>query len=177
MTGAVVRGALAGAAAWWAMDHALRWMRGAESPVVREEEDRARGRVPALEVLADRVAGAAGADLTRGQREAGGTVAQWTVGVAMGVLVAVVRPRDPAVRWRRGLSYGAVLSLTVDEGLVPLLGLAPGPWAFPWQTHARGFLGHLVFGIAAEAVLAAVDRTREARATRRLSPSLPALVR
>lgn len=158
----VVRGALAGAAAWYAMDHALRRMRDAEAPSVRVREDQARGGVPALEVLAERVAGAAGAELTRGEREAGGTAVQWTVGVSMGVLLGVLRPRDPLVRWGRGLRYGAALSFTVDEGLLPLLGLSPGPTAFPWQTHARGFVGHLVFGVVAETVLAGLDRPRTA---------------
>jgi len=37
-------------------------------------------------------------------------------------------------------------------------GMTPGPGSFPWQAHARGLVGHLVFGLAAEAALSAADR-------------------
>jgi uncharacterized membrane protein YagU involved in acid resistance len=73
------------------------------------------------------------------------------------MLYGVVRDRVPGSGLRRGLAYGAAFSLLVDEGLVPLLGLAPGPRAFPWQTHARGFAGHLVFGAVAETTLELLD--------------------
>jgi hypothetical protein len=37
------------------------------------------------------------------------------------------------------------------------LGLTPDPQEFSWQTHARGLAGHLVFGIAADAMLRVLD--------------------
>ena len=40
----------------------------------------------------------------------------------------------------------------------PVLGLTPGPMAFPWQAHARGLAGHLAYGVTSNAVLDAVDR-------------------
>ncbi|HEV2734233.1 MAG TPA: DUF1440 domain-containing protein, partial [Longimicrobiaceae bacterium] len=155
--GDLARGAAAGAAAWWAMDRALSLMYDAQGPRVREREDRARGGVPALEVLAERGARLAGADLPDGRRPEAGTALQWVMGIGAGVLYGVLRPRFPALRAGGGLAYGAAFSLAVDEGLVPLLGLAPGPAAFPWQTHARGFAGHLVFGAAAEAAMRVLD--------------------
>jgi hypothetical protein len=39
----------------------------------------------------------------------------------------------------------------------PVLGLTPGPTAFPCQTHARGLSGHLVFGLV-EVMLEGLDR-------------------
>jgi hypothetical protein len=45
----------------------------------------------------------------------------------------------------------------MDETLTPALGLTPGPDAFPWQTHARGLAGHLVFGTVANGVLATLQ--------------------
>ena len=45
-----------------------------------------------------------------------------------------------------GVGFGTLFWAAVDEGLVPALGLTPGPRAFPWQTHARGLAGHLTFG-------------------------------
>lgn len=73
----------------------------------------------------------------------------------------VLRPRAAAARVGRGLAYGAAFSLVVDEGVAPLLGFAPGPAAFPWQTtHARGFIGQLVFGLVADAVLEVLAQSR-----------------
>ena len=37
------------------------------------------------------------------------------------------------------------------------LGLAPPPTKFPWQTHARGFAGHLALGAVVEAAFDVAD--------------------
>lgn len=140
------------------MDAALRLMYDLEGESVRRREDAARDGVPALEVLAERIAASTGRTLSPRERRTGGRVLQWAVGIGTGVLYARLRDHLPGRGIRRGIGYGAGFSVVVDEGLVPLLGLSPGPSAFPWQTHARGFLGHLVFGAAAEAVLGRLDR-------------------
>lgn len=110
------------------------------------------------EVIAERLTKRVGVTLSDEERQRAGTALQWAVGAGAGVLYGVLRPRYASVRADRGLAYGAAFSLVVDEGLVPLLGFAPGPAAFPWPTHARGFLGHLAFGAVAEAALARLDR-------------------
>lgn len=46
-----------------------------------------------------------------------------------------------------GLLSGAALSLLVDEGLTPLLGLSAPNRAYPLSTHLRGFAAHLAFGL------------------------------
>ena len=149
----LARGAVAGAVGWWVMDQVLRFLYDSEDPAVRRREDHARGGVPALEVMAERAAASAGFRLSEHDRQAAGTALQWTVGIGAGMLYGVLRPRFPAIRASRGLAFGAAFSLVVDEGLIPLLDFAPGPAAFPWQTHARGFIGHLVFGAVADATL------------------------
>lgn len=155
--GTLARGVLAGAAAWWAMDQVLQVIRDRHHPSVRRSEDAARGGVPALEVLAARLAVLGGHPLSAAERARAGTWMQWILGIGGGVLYASLRDRLWSAGIPRGLGYGAAFALVVDEGLVPLLGLAPGPAAFPWQTHARGFLGHLVYGVTAETVLAAME--------------------
>lgn len=153
----LVRGAVAGAAGWWAMDQILQFLYDHEGPHVREREDRARGGIPALEVMADELAGLTGSTLSKGERQTAGTVLQWATGIGAGVLYGALRRRVPGVTAGRGIAYGAAFSLVMDEGLIPLLGFSPGPGAFPWQTHARGFIGHLVYGAVAEAVLSRLD--------------------
>ena len=49
----VLKGALAGAAAWSAMDGVLRFLYNHQDQATRRQEDAARGGVPALEVMAE----------------------------------------------------------------------------------------------------------------------------
>jgi hypothetical protein len=51
-----------------------------------------------------------------------------------------------------------IIKGAIDELMNPPLGLTPGPQAFPWQAHARGFSGHLAFGLTSELVLEGLDR-------------------
>ncbi len=157
----VLKGVLAGAMAWWAMDGVLRFLYNHEHSDTRRQEDQARGGVPALEVMAERAAQIAGVTLSAAERQRGGTSLQWAVGVGAGLLYAALRDQLPSSGIRRGIVYGAAFSLLVDEGVVPLLKFAPGPSTFPWQTHARGFAAHLVYGAVAEITMGWLDRLEE----------------
>lgn len=44
----LVKGAVAGAVAWWAKDRVLMFLRDREDPAACREEDRARNGIPAL---------------------------------------------------------------------------------------------------------------------------------
>ena len=154
----LLKGAIAGAVGWWAMDQFLRYFYNQEGAEVRRRESEARDGIPALEVLADGMAGLTGSTLSDEERQRGGTILQWATGIGTGMLYAAIRSRLPGSGVPRGLAYGAGFSLIADEGLVPLLGLSPGPLIFPWQTHARGFAGHLVFGAVAEVTLQWLDQ-------------------
>lgn len=156
--GKVASGAVAGAAAWWAMDQVLSYLYDHEGEEVQRVESEARRGVPALEVMGESIATLAGTSLSVEERMRAGTVLQWVIGVGTGVLYGAVRDRMPGSGISRGLLYGAAVSLLFDEGAIPLLGFAPGPDAFPWQTHARGFIGHLAYGAVAESVMAEFDR-------------------
>ncbi len=158
----VLKGVLAGATAWSAMDGVLRFLYNHEHSDTRRQEDQARDGVPALEVMAERIAQIAGVTLSAAERQRGGTSLQWAVGVGAGLLYAALRDQLPSSGIRRGIVYGAAFSLLVDEGIVPLLKCAPGPSAFPWQTHARGFVAHLVYGAVAEITMGWLDRIEEA---------------
>lgn len=149
----LLKGAVAGAIGWKAMDAALRFLSHRQSAESHRREDRARGGIPTMEVMAERLAGAAGLTLSDEERQPGGALMQWMMGIGGGVLYAALRDHVPGSGLRRGIVYGAGFSLAVDEGLAPLLGFAPGPLAFPWQTHARGFAGHLVYGAVVETAM------------------------
>lgn len=153
----ILKGAVAGAVAWWAMDQVLSFCYDREGSAVQSREAKARGGVPALEVMAESAAGLAAIKLSEEERQRGGTTLQWTVGIGTGMLYGAIRHRLPGSGIRRGLLYGAAVSLLFDEGVVPLLGFAPGPRAFPWQTHARGFVGHLVYGAVIDSAMSGLD--------------------
>lgn len=64
----------------------------------------------------------------------------------------------PAAGVAGGLGFGAAFWALMDEGAVYALGLTPGPWNFPWQAHARGLAGHLVFGAVTDSTLSVLQK-------------------
>lgn len=155
---AIVKGAVAGAAATWVMTQATTWMYELEGDEAKQRENEARGDRTAYEVAAEKVAGMVGTELSPEQRSQAGLAIHWATGIGAGIVYALVRHRAPGRAAVKGLAFGRGFYLLFDELMNPLLGLTPGPRAFPWQAHARGLGGHVVFGAATEAVLAGLDR-------------------
>jgi uncharacterized membrane protein YagU involved in acid resistance len=155
----VIAGIVAGAVATWLMDKATTVLYERESKEVRQREDQARGGKTAYGVAADKVARLANKRLSDEQRSRFGNDIHWVMGISGGVLYGLLRPRLRAASIGHGLLFGTAFFLVMDELATPLLGLTPGPQAFPWQTHARGFAGHLVYGTALDTVLSAVQPT------------------
>jgi uncharacterized membrane protein YagU involved in acid resistance len=77
----------------------------------------------------------------------------YALGILPGALYGVLRHRVAGLGAGRGLLYGAGLFLVNDELLAPVLGLASGPTAYPWQAHARGLVSHVVLGAVTDTVL------------------------
>ena len=159
----IAAGAAAGAAATLALSAATSAMYAREDRRARGREEQVRGGKSAYEIAAERAAGLAGLSLSSEQEAKAGTLIHYGLGMASTALYASVRRRMPAPGVARGLGFGAALWLVADEGANPLLGLTPGPGAFPWQAHARGLVAHLVFGLTAEAALSAADRLIDGR--------------
>jgi hypothetical protein len=158
LTGDVVSGALAGAAATWLMNQATTWMYAMEGEAARERENAARGGSTAYANAASTLAETVDVTLSEESRQQGGSLLHWLTGTGAGVAYAVARRRWPLVARAAGLPFGAGFFLAIDEGVNTALGFTPGPRASPWQTHARGLVGHLVFGFTVEVVLRGLDR-------------------
>jgi hypothetical protein len=62
------------------------------------------------------------------------------------------------VRTGRGTLYGLALFLIQDEFINSLVGFSGRPEEYPWQVHARGLVGHLVYGVVADVTLDLLDR-------------------
>jgi hypothetical protein len=153
-----VLGAAAGAAATWIMGMATSVMYERENPVARKREDDVRGGRQASSVAAQKAAKALGRSLTAAQSETFGNGIHWALGIGVGALYGALRHRMPALASGLGSLFGTAFFLTIDEAANTALRLTPPPTRFPWQAHARGLAGHLVYGLVAESVLRASDR-------------------
>lgn len=153
----LVRGALAGMAANWVMGQVTSYLYQHESEEARKEEQEARGGKMAYGVAAEKVAEVAGRELTKEQRQTVGKKIHWALGMGAGATYGACRETGWGVKLGRGLAFGTGFYLLVDEVANPVLDLTPGPMAFPWQTHARGLVAHLVFGAATETLLGLME--------------------
>lgn len=154
----LVKGAIAGAAATWIMGQATSYLYEREDPVAREREDDARDGKTAYGVAAEKGAALVGRELGDEERQQLGSGIHWALGIGTGALYGALRGRVPGVGSGFGLTFGTAFWAVVDEGANVALGLTPGPGEFPWEAHARGLAGHLVFGVAAESTMRLLDQ-------------------
>jgi hypothetical protein len=153
----VIKGAIAGAVATWVMGKVTGAMYQREDRWVRRAEEDVRGSRTSYGAAAGKAARLAGASLDDDQRERFGAAIHWALGIGAGAAYAVLRRRFHALGRTAGVGFGTAFWALLDEGLVPTLGLTPGPRAFPWQAHARGFAGHLTFGTVTDGTLRLLD--------------------
>jgi hypothetical protein len=154
----VIKGAVAGAAATWVMGRVTTAMYEHESKGARQREDAARGGQTAFATAAEKGAKLAGASPGKETIQQAGALLHWGLGIGAGAVYGAMRGRVMDADWKGSLKFGSGFFMLVDEVANPVLGLTPGPGAFPWQTHARGLAGHSVFGVTTEAVLRVLDR-------------------
>ena len=155
--GMLLDGIVAGAAATWLMGRVTGFLYARENPRARDREERARQGTTSYGVAAEKAAALAGETLTDEERKSYGQRIHWALGAGAGAAYALLRDRLPSAAAGRGLLFGTAFFLLMDEGLVYALGLTPGPREFPWQSHARGLAGHLVYGAAAEGALSLIE--------------------
>ncbi len=146
-----VKGALAGAVAVWALDRVDWWFYRRESGATRLKTVIVRPRgLPPADVLAHRAADFTGLPVLRSK--AAGQAIHYAIGVLPAAGWALTRRRTGGGAVA-GLLYGLSLFMVQDEGLNTLLKLSASPRRYPWQTHARGLVAHLVYGLTTEIVL------------------------
>ena len=90
--------------------------------------------------------------LTESEKKIAGPAVHYTLGTGVGGLYGTVAELAPEITVGIGLPFGTLFWLVVDEGAVPLLGLAKGPTEYPISTHVYALASHLVYGLTAEAV-------------------------
>jgi len=149
----LVSGAAAGVVATWIMNQVTTFMYEHEDKAARQREDSARGEKTAYEITADKAAATVGKTLSARQRARWGQAIHWSLGIGAVIVYAAIRTQLESPGLGHGLLFGFIFWAVMDETVTPLVGLTPGPLAFPWQTHLRGLVGHLAFGGVAEVTL------------------------
>lgn len=156
-TADLLLGAAAGFAATWVMDRVTTKLYEAENEEAQRAENEARGGKTAYVVAAEKGAALAQLQLSEKAIIKAGSAIHWSIGVAAGAKYGLARRFVPRFGIGSGLAWGLAIWLLLDEGLNTALGLTPPPDAFPWETHIRGLVGHLVLGGVIEGVFDAAD--------------------
>lgn len=154
----LLQGAIAGVVGTWAMDVATWSIYRQHDDDVLEQERRTRvyGKDTA-HAAARHLARAVGSDAARDEPNALGILIHYQLGVAPGMLYARLRRRFPWLATGRGAFWGATLYVTNDLIAGRALRLTGPQRQYPWQTHVRGLVGHVVLGVATHLTLDALE--------------------
>lgn len=87
-----------------------------------------------------------------------GKAIHFGIGIAWGPVYGLLRRHGGLAPFGAALASGAAMSLILDTGVVPALGLSAPNRDYPVFTHTRGFLAHLVYGAAAALATEGVGR-------------------
>jgi hypothetical protein len=151
LLGDATRGAIAGAAATWAMDQVTTVMLAIQAPEVTAQEEAARpGGKSSVTNLVDKVEAETGLMVPPRRRALVEQVVHYALGAIPGAVYGVCRRWIPFARSGSGLFYGLGVFALNDEYMNTKLGLASTPRAYPPETHLRGLAGHAVLGVATE---------------------------
>ncbi len=107
---------------------------------------------PPYRIAAERTAPLLGVQLSEQALDKAALAFHYGLAVSWAPTYALLRRRTSLRPLAAGLASGAAMSLIVDEGLTPALGLSARNSAYPLSTHVRGVVAHLVFGLAVAAV-------------------------
>lgn len=148
-------GFVAGAAGVWAMDKVswLMYNHESQEALRKEQEARKGDNLDTSHTAVAKVAEHLDMGIEPKQPNAIGIGLHYLLGMMPGAIYSILWHRSNAVGASRGVLYGAGLSLTQDEGMAPLLGLAASPTKYPWQAHVRGVVSHVVLGVVTDLVI------------------------
>jgi len=121
-----------------------------ESVEDRRREDAARPGPP-YEIAAKKIAASVGVGLHGKALERASLGMHYGLALSWSPLYALLRRTSDINPVLAGLGTGAAMSLIADETMTPLLGYSAPNRAYPLATHLRGFLAHLVYGLAVAA--------------------------
>ena len=153
-------GAAIGYASSMAMDKATGWYLGYQSEASRRrEEEVAPGGAPVL--VGKKLARLVGRDVSDEGAVKIGSLVHRSLGMTYGMAAAALT-RKGVAPLAAGVATGATAFVVVDEAFLSAF-FTPPPWAYPIESHLRGVVGHLGYGLAAGAMLFVARRVGAVR--------------
>jgi uncharacterized membrane protein YagU involved in acid resistance len=134
-----------------AMEPVTTAMYNAQSEADKRREKEVQPKY-AFVVAAERTLGLFGVRLSDKAAQTWGSYFHYALGASWGLIYVAARAITGWHPIALGLGMGLVMFLLVDEGMNWLFKFSPPPDRFPISTHARGLIGHLVYGVAVAAV-------------------------
>lgn len=152
ITGTMAKGAIAGAAGTWVMGKVTNYLMDLQSEATTRQETQAmiEGK-SAPQLTAEQISKQVGIPVSASQ-------VSYATGILPAMFYGVLLDRFGRMGGGRGLLYGTMLFLLMDEIATPIAGLANKPSTYPWQTHARGLAGHLALGVVTYALFKLINR-------------------
>jgi hypothetical protein len=172
----IITGAAAGIAATLIMDQFLKLTTAShkdlekkvklaqgESPLrITHEQAQQKKRDAAqegsTEIVARKIAEAAGTTLDTEQKKSAGQAVHYTFGTLMGIVYGVSAEMLPEATTAGGTAFGTLLYLSADEVAVPALQLAPVPADSPSFDRLQHWAAHVVYGGSLELVRSLIRR-------------------
>jgi uncharacterized membrane protein len=106
---------------------------------------------PSTETAANRASKLlTGKAIPKDRRPVAGEAVHYVIGSLVGGLYGLAAERQPKVTAGHGAVFGITAASVLDETVVPLTGLGPGPTKAPLTSHPYSYASHLVFGVVAE---------------------------
>ena len=144
----VVRGTTAGLIAGVVASFAMDGFQAIASQLTGSGDD---GGEPATAKAADKVKIAAtGTPVAKADQPLAGQIVHYALGAGLGIAYGIAAEFKPHVTAGYGAAFGIGVAATLDEAVVPAVGLGDAPWHSDATTTVYSLLSHLVFGTVAE---------------------------
>jgi uncharacterized membrane protein YagU involved in acid resistance len=172
----IITGATAGIAATLIMDQFLK-LTSAGQKAVEKQRKLAQGESPweiaheqvqqeqqaaqqegSTEIVARKIAEAAGKTLPKDKKKTAGQAVHYTFGTLMGIVYGVSAELVPDATIGAGTAFGTLLFFGADEVAVPALQLSPTPAHTPATDHLQHWAAHVVYGGSLELVRSLLRR-------------------
>ena len=123
-----------------------------------QKEQEAAQQEGSTEIVARKIAEAAGTQLETDEKKAAGQAVHYTFGTLMGVVYGVSSELLPEVTTGSGAAFGTLLFLAADQIAVPAFQLSPSPADAPPEDRLQHWAAHVVYGGSLELVRSLLRR-------------------
>jgi putative membrane protein len=124
----------------------------------QQQEQQAEQQEDSTEIVARKIAKAAGKDLPQEEKKKAGQAVHYAFGTLMGAVYGVAAELVPEVTTGGGTAYGTLLFLGAHEVAVPAFQLSPPPTETPTRDHLQHWAAHVVYGGSLELVRSIMRR-------------------